>query len=176
MTISNLYANDNRSFEVTDPIIGFNIDAILDIRAYKQLFIQTGLKGVSKGAKLEYDYRDMNSRAFYLVAPIYAIYKIQLGSFENTINIGGGPYLAYGIAGKTSVKGESHSINTFGDTDVWNRFDAGIGIEAQFEMKKVLFFLGTEIGLTRAWDRKYMNNSDTYVRNNSTYLGIGFKF
>lgn len=180
MTISNLYANDDRSFEVADPLIGFNIDAILDIRAYKQFFIQTGLKGVLKGAQIDgvYDWSstrsDIDTRAFYLEVPIYAVYKIELGSFENTINVATGPYLAYGIAGNTSAGGVS--ISTFRDMDVWNRFDAGIGFETQFEMKKVLFFLGTEIGLTRAWDRKYMDDSDTYVRNSSTYLGVGFKF
>lgn len=180
MTVSNLYANNDRSLEVADPLIGFNIDAILDIRAYKQFFIQTGLKGVLKGAQIDgvYDWSstssDIDTRAFYLEVPIYAVYKIELGSFENTINVAAGPYLAYGIAGNTSAGGIS--ISTFGDMDVWNRFDAGIGFETQFEMKKVVFFLGTEIGLTRAWDKKYMDDSDTYVRNSSTYFGVGFKF
>lgn len=40
----------------------------------------------------------------------------------------GGPYLAYGVGGKTKIDGVSEKADTFGD-DGLKRFDAGLGLE-----------------------------------------------
>lgn len=185
MNISNLSAWDNHydNYDNATAKVGFNIGGIVDISLGKGLYLQPGLILTSKGAKIDridWDndgYMDAEMNAVYLQVPFYLGYKF---AFSNGYNLGvsAGPYFAYGIAGKTTLtqRGNRYELseNTFQNNGLWNRPDIGLGMETQFELKRVVFILGIDAGLAKAWNRQMLtHNMD--VRNNNVYLSVGFK-
>lgn len=184
MNISNLNAWDNEydSYDDATPKVGFNIGGIVDISLGKGLYLQPGLMLTSKGAKVdriarEDNYIDAKMNAVYLQLPLYVGYKF---TFSNGYNLGlsAGPYFAYGIAGKTTLTQRGYSgdlsENTFQDNGLWNRPDIGMGIEAQFELKRLVFLIGADAGFARVWKREMLTH-DVGVRNNNAYISVGFK-
>ena len=97
---------------------------------------QTGLNFISKGVKGNgvtdaWDVVDVTINQLYLELPLMAFF------FK------GGPYLAYGVGGKTKIDGVSEKADTFGD-DGLKRFDAGLGLGVAFEFGKIV--VGVETG------------------------------
>ena len=84
-----------------------------------------------------------------------------------------GPYIAYGIAGKTKadVAGLSEKVDTFGDDGLdLKPFDAGLGLGVGAEFGKIILDLGWDMGLT--------NIGDSYadVKTQNAYLSVGYRF
>ena len=86
-----------------------------------------------------------------------------------------GPYVAYGIGGKTSAG--NVEVDTFKDDaflDVLNGlkpFDAGIGLGVGAEFGSILLDLGWDMGLTN------LSRVSGYdVKTQNAYLSVGFKF
>ena len=182
LNISNLTAYYDGNTDNAKAKIGFNVGAIADINLKNSWYLQTGLLLTSKGAKIDdvsSDFNDATMNAMYLQVPLYVAYKIQLPNNSNTINLAFGPYFGYGIAGKTSLseRGSSLSIsdNTFQSDGLWNRPDAGIGFELQFEIERFIFIWGGEAGITKSWKREYLTEN-VRVTNRVSYLSAGFKF
>lgn len=138
----------------------------------RNFYFQPGLSFTAKGSKLSGSRVDMTMNALYLQVPIYFAYKLSMYSWENSLNIAMGPYVAYGVGGKITGNGV-YDINTFGDEGLANRPDVGFGMELQFEMPKVVFFSGFEGGFARVMKREYFSSS---FQNFNTYFGIGYKF
>ncbi|HVW12870.1 MAG TPA: porin family protein [Mucilaginibacter sp.] len=85
----------------------------------------------------------------YLEIPLYAIYQTRL----STGNIFGGlgPYLAYGIGGKTttSYNGRTDKMNSFDSAMGFKPFDAGLGLTAGYKLPNSFYFsLAYNLGLT----------------------------
>ena len=80
----------------------------------------------------------------------------------------GGPYLAYGVGGKTKIDGVSEKADTFGD-DGLKRFDAGLGLGVAFEFGKIV--VGVETGTSFT---KVASGASAY--NLSALATIGYKF
>ncbi|MBK5722647.1 PorT family protein [Dysgonomonas sp. Marseille-P4677] len=184
LNISNVTAWDNHydSYDNATPKIGFNLGGILDISLGKGIYLQPGLMLTSKGAKVDdVPIRDQTAdatmNAIYLQVPVYVGYKFAFSN-GNNIGVSAGPYFAYGVAGKTSFSERYYSgmtsIDTFNDSNLWNRPDAGIGIEVQFELKRIVFLMGGDIGLAKVWKRESLSH-DIYVSNSNTYFSIGYK-
>lgn len=110
--------------------------------------------------------------AYYLEVPIMAAYRVQLDDMNIVLNVG--PYLAYGIAGKTKAEGkvsgykESYEINTFGG-DALNRFDFGLGLGAAFEFGRIVAGIEGNFGLIDVID-------DASAKNMTAHITIGYKF
>lgn len=183
LNISNLTASGNGHSTNADPKVGFNIAGLADIQLSRSFYLQTGAMFSSKGAKVDDiavdggGYVDASMTAMYIQLPLYCVYKAELPNSYNKLNVAFGPYFAYGVAGKTSYSqgGMSVSDNTFQENGMWNRPDVGLGVEAQFEMEKVVFTLGSEFGLAKVWKREYLTEN-IHVRNNNVYLSVGYKF
>lgn len=183
INISNVRAtHDNVTFEGNEKV-GFNIGAIADIPLGKDFYLHPGLLFTTKGVKVDdilvedtYYKADMN--AMYIQIPLHVGYKMQLERWDNRFGMSLGPYLAYGIGGKTDYttkRGKaSIGIDTFGSDYMWNRFDVGIGFEIYFELKRLVFTTGAEAGFTRTWKKEYLTDNIN-PRNSNYYICVGYK-
>jgi hypothetical protein len=108
-------------------------------------------------------------------APVEVGFKIRLGNngwnFEPRLGL----YLAYGIAGKFDVDGES--VDTFGGK-ILKPFDAGIGVGFHFGNDKFDIGLRGETGLTdMKGDNLIFTGASNVTMNNSNFgIVAGFKF
>lgn len=133
---------------------------------------------------------DINGKIdqLYLEIPLMATITAPIGKKANII-IGFGPYLAAGVGGKCTASvdlGGGHSvsedINTFGSMSDGNlgfkRFDAGLALNLNFEIKRIIFGLDTRFGCF-----KFSRGTDTYgktytdkIRNYTGQFVVGYRF
>jgi hypothetical protein len=83
---------------------------------------QTGLNFISKGVKGNgvtdaWDVVDVTINQLYLELPLMVGARIHTASNFDLL-FKGGPYLAYGVGGKTKIDGVSEKADTFGDDDL----------------------------------------------------------
>ena len=106
-----------------------------------QFAISPMVEFVQKGSKLS----NIGSRENYLEALADVQYRYTLSN-EGTLYGGLGPFIAYGIGGKTGSG--AYEASTFGGTDGYKRFDAGLNIRAGYAFANSLQFeLGYDLGL-----------------------------
>lgn len=193
LNISNLTEYYDGESAKADAKVGFNIGGVADFTLSEKVnydwTLMTGLFLSSKGANInnmlvydgnDYAYIDIKSNAMYLQIPVYVGFKTALPKNpKNKIGVYLGPYFAYGIAGKTEFgqRGQrtAISIDTFDKDSFWNRPDIGLGMELTLELDRLVFLLGGEVGMARAWKSSALDR-DSSVRNNVSYLSVGYKF
>lgn len=184
LNVSYVGFSHNHNHSSSDPKLGFNIGAIVDIPVKDNFYVQTGAIFTSKGAKVdEIDVEGVGKigatmSAMYIQVPFYLTFKLNIHN-NNKFNIGFGPYFAYGVAGKNSFSTGNNNFdigdNAFGDNALWNRPDLGIGVEVQFEIDRIVFIFGADGSLVDAWKRDYLIEG-LKVKNNNVYVSFGFKF
>lgn len=129
-----------------------------------------------KGAKIEDGYMKVN--AWYLEMPIDAQFRFKVANSTN-ITLAAGPYIAYGLFGKTkmdeydaSYNGDGaaapSSQNTF-SSDMLKRFDGGLNFEVGAEFGKILVGAGYELGLTKL-------HSGSKIYNTNFSVNVGYRF
>lgn len=188
--------------------LGFNVGIAADYEFAPNMAIQSGLFFTTKGTKLasskvEQKIGDINisssssatSNAMYLQVPIHFAYKMDV-SPETRIVFHAGPYVAYGIGGKTKgnvdvkisgnvpqsikdavdkyVKDLNNSIkdyNTFDAKTGLKPFDAGLGLGVGAEFGSFVVDLGWDMGLLNLSRAK-----DGSVKTQNGYLSLGYKF
>jgi len=175
--------------------VGYQIGVTADYSFTRDWLIQTGLSFTVKGSKIDDFYAGKmiggdgrgtthTFNQLYLTLPIYAGYRIHVTDNFGVV-IGAGPYLGYGIGGKTKEKlheaifgdgSTERKFDTFGDADdidieQLKRFDFGLGLNVSAEFGKIVVGLGYEHGLLNiaAYD-------DMKYRNRSAALALGYKF
>ena len=167
--------------------IGYNAGVMVDYRINSNLYVMSGLEVTEKGAKREGMLSlgnlsldgNIKMNALYLQLPLHVGYKMPLIGSTNVV-IHAGPYLAYGIGGKTKMKGTGYAgeasmgIDTesdfFSDTG-HKHFDFGVGMGANVEFGKLLTGIGYDFGLLNI-----SQNSEMTLRNMNAYLFLGYKF
>ncbi|WP_029905257.1 porin family protein [Prevotella sp. 10(H)] len=184
MNLTNVSAwKNDHGFKSGKVIIGYNGGVITDIMlGNSDVYLQTGLTFTTKGAKvkklsLATDNVEAKMQAMYVQLPVYFTYKFHFPG-DTHFGFAMGPYVAYGVAGKTTytsfTDAKETKIDTFGDKGLWNRPDVGLGIELQVELPKFVFVVGSDTGLTKAWKREELRDN-LKIRNNSVYFTIGYK-
>ena len=173
LNMSNFYGD-----ELSDKNMktGFHIGVGADFEFAPNMAIQSGLLFTSKGAKYTTDLvsTELNANANFLQLPLHFAYKIDVMPGTRVV-LHAGPYVAYGIGGKTSAG--NIEVDTFKDDaflDVLNGlkpFDAGIGLGVGAEFGSILLDLGWDMGLTNI---SRINNAD--VKTQNAYLSVGYKF
>lgn len=173
LNMSNFYGD-----ELSDKNMktGFHIGVGADFEFAPNMAIQSGLLFTSKGAKYTTDLvsTELNANANFLQLPLHFAYKIDVMPGTRVV-LHAGPYVAYGIGGKTSAG--NIEVDTFKDDaflDVLNGlkpFDAGIGLGVGAEFGSILLDLGWDMGLTNL---SRVNGYD--VKTQNAYLSVGFKF
>lgn len=126
---------------------------------------QTGLNFISKGAKINsgWDAIDVTVNQLYLELPLMVGARIHTASNFDLL-FKGGPYLAYGVGGKTD------DVDTFGNDGLdLKRFDAGLGLGVAFEFNKIVVGVETGTSFTKVL-------SDVGAYNLSALATIGYKF
>ena len=126
---------------------------------------QTGLNFISKGVKGNgvtdaWDVVDVTINQLYLELPLMVGARIHTASNFDLL-FKGGPYLAYGVGGKTKIDGVSEKADTFGD-DGLKRFDAGLGLGVAFEFGKIV--VGVETGTSFTKGEFYQFNLSSCIR------------
>lgn len=161
--------------------------------------LQPSLNFVSKGAKE--DGKDLGKATvnmLYLELPVMLSARLHLTKTSNLV-ISGGPYVAYGVGGKTSVDvwlsipsstgfqkvHQKYKLNTFGSMTDGNmgckRFDAGIGLGIAYEYRRIVVGLEGQLGLVKIHDGfseliDMKELEDNALKNLSAFVTVGYKF
>lgn len=190
MNVSNMSESDDHYWATGDAKIGYNIGTAVYFPIGKGMYVHTGLGLTSKGAEFDsfdYDFDNVDifrtklkMNAVYLQMPLYFGYKLDFSKFgkgwDNKLGVSAGPYVGYGIFGKTKLDSRHGSIDDELDTfDLLNRLEIGLGVEATFELKQLVFFMGTDVSLTNVMKSKYRYD-DEHISHNNFYFGIGYSF
>ncbi len=152
--------------------IGFNVGVTLDYTLTSDLYLLTGLELSTKGCKEDVGLsKDATSNLMYLQLPIHLGYKLAVTDATKMV-FHAGPYLAYGIGGKTKISesGVEVSVNSFGSNRL-KRFDFGVGLGVGAEFGKIGVGLGYDFGLVNIVDVDNVSN-----KNANAYLTVGYKF
>lgn len=116
---------------------------------------------VSKGGRVKLNENEpVTIEANYLEVPIDFVYHYKTGK-ESCFDFMAGPYLSYGIGGKTA------GVKTFRDHDGLERMDGGINLGLGYEYKMMLVNAGCDLGL-----RKVSGDSP---KNLAFFLSFGIK-
>lgn len=105
---------------------------------------QTGLFFQSKGAKIE----SIKMTANYLEIPLYAAFNAKLNDKGTGLVFNAGPYLAYGVSGKTKADNLGE-MDTFDDKTGLERFEAGLGFGAGVKFDTFTISVQYQFGLTK---------------------------
>lgn len=164
------------SLQLQDPFIpknrtkpGLNLGATATYYLQSNLFLQSGLSLTSKGMRLTGNSSlafgdqlllpgreaSLISQQWYLQAPLYLGYAVPLRPTTKLI-LNAGPYLAYGLFGKTQLTGDiiygdmidysTWDEPTFGDRGL-QRIDVGLGMGVGLEMGRATIGITYELGL-----------------------------
>ena len=169
--MSNWYGDDT---DGTDAKFAYKVGIGLEVPfANTNIWsFQTGLNFISKGVKGDgvtdaWDVVDVTINQLYLELPLMVGARIHTASNFDLL-FKGGPYLAYGVGGKTKIDGVSEKADTFGD-DGLKRFDAGLGLGVAFEFGNIVVGVETGTSFTKV-------ASGVSAHNLSALATIGYKF
>lgn len=174
----------------SNPLFNTKVGVGLDVPLTGLVSFQTGLAWVSKGASLDVDLTgadlemgseigvvDAHVNQNYFEMPLLAAFHVGTASnFDMVFTVG--PYLAYGVNGKTSVDVDdlSVSVNSFGDSEVLrqkieglNRFDAGLQAGVALDFAKWTVGLDGGFGLCKIASGKSPKNL-------AFFFTAGYKF
>lgn len=133
--------------------------------------LYSGLNIQQKGAKASEQGYELSCNMMYLELPVMVGARIITNNGFDLV-FKAGPYLAYGVGGKTKVtEGNVEvSIDTFGDNGAgMNRFDTGLKGAILFEMDKIALGVEASRGLV-----KMMDGNKVYHMN--VLLSTGYRF
>lgn len=171
-----------------DLILGYHAGINVQIPMVPEFYFQPGLLFSTKGAKNSTGSLTSTYKLSYIELPLNFVYKAALGNGYFMLGIG--PYVAYGIGGKTTYEGGPVSLETditfkktveVGDPiDVtyFKSFDAGGNIFAGYELAGGLFFqLNTQLGMLNInpEDKRFPDNKSA-VKNTGYGLSLGYRF
>jgi hypothetical protein len=160
----------------SDIIVGLRAGITADLQLADEFYIGTGLLYAGKGGKNK-DNDNYKATLSYLQIPINFLFKPEVGSGK--LNLGAGPYVAYGLGGKYKgdIGNATIEYKAFDDESgdlKLKRFDAGVGVVAGYEMNSGLYLgLNADLGLVNAYDK---TDNDRSFKNTSFGVSLGYKF
>jgi len=193
VNFQNINGKDENGDKLENDILtGFNIGVNAEIPVGVDFYFQPGLLYTIKGAKNEDVIlgQSFNTtlKISYLELPLNFLYKPMFG--KGHLLLGFGPYVAFGIGGKSTYEGGGSSLSekikfqkTVKSSDpddvVYIRpMDAGANMLVGYEFgKKVSFQLNTQLGLTKI-NPEYEGANDDKASAKNTGFGfsLGFRF
>ena len=166
------YIGDNSDHSKFKP--GVRLGVGMEYQFTDIISLQPSLFFSQKGAKYSEGYEgivdadaDVKINQLYLELPLMVGARIHTASNFDLL-FKGGPYLAYGVGGKTKIDGVSEKADTFGD-DGLKRFDAGLGLGVAFEFGNIVVGVETGTSFTKV-------ASGVSAHNLSALATIGYKF
>lgn len=159
-----------------DMILGYHAGVNLQIPIAPEFYFQPGLLYSLKGAKNTYTFLGEDyvstTKINYIELPLNLVYKALLG--KGYVMLGFGPYMAYGIGGKSKLEGGSVTI----EEDLnFKKFDAGANIFAGYEMSSGMFLqLDTQFGMLNINPESTDANDKSTTKNTGFGLSLGYRF
>jgi hypothetical protein len=151
-------------------ILGFHVGPIAEFELQESLFFNTGLLFSIKGAKMDYGNENATTSLNYLEVPLNVAYKFS-GGEKSKVFIQAGPYLGYGLSGKSKYGDESEDIN-FKDDGI-KRFDFGLGFGLGIELGSIVPSVSYQFGLSNLNDD---SEDEMTVKNNVFQISIAYMF
>lgn len=168
----------------------FHAGAFVDIPIARDFFVQPGLFFATKGAKSENDLLGLNSsieyNVSYLELPVSLLYKSRLG--KGFLLLGFGPYVGYGIGGKSKYTVNSASFEEkikfeqeyegMEGLYTFKPLDFGANLFFGYQLFSGLSFqLNTQLGLAEVFpENKVVSNDETSFKHTGFGLSIGYSF
>lgn len=171
--------------------VGYQIGITAEYPIAEDIYLQSGLSVISKGAKWEYDENQVEGGTtitnrieadmaqMYIQLPVFIAYKIYFTDDGKRFALKVGPYFAYGVGGKTTyekfapqsenIPPVSNEIDTFGDNG-FKKFDAGVACGIDMELNKIVVGLGYEAGLLN------LQRRDGSFRTRGATITLGYLF
>lgn len=158
VNLANVSIAGNGEVDDANQLTSFQVGFLGDLSIGEVFAIQPGLLFTGKGSKLQtgnpgdLTYYKSTVNPYYIELPVNAVFKFPLTPKTTSLFVGGGPYIAMGIAGKRKIEGQVSGIafnskeNIRFSNDDPSTFDfeegAGMGI-----MKRFDYGLNATIGL-----------------------------
>ena len=165
---------------ITSFKIGAKTEYLLPMTKASHFMLTSGLFLTEKGGKVD-DVVDLRLNAFYLEIPLHVGYKQRLSSSFNLL-AEFGPYVAYGLFGKTTQEaypnqdGGITAREKYDTFDALKRFDMGLGLKFGIEYDDCWqLSWGFDFGLMKAV-KEINGNSISKGQNFNTYLSLGYMF
>jgi hypothetical protein len=202
INLANISVTDNGRVDQANQLTSFQVGVLTEIGlAGTYLTLQPGIVYTGKGSKVQrgttgqagYFKQTFNPR--YIEVPLNLLFKAPLGTTSRFF-IGGGPYAAMGVGGRTTTEGTRAIVGnynferaiTYSNDDpttfsqeegtglgVIRRFDYGVNGVAGIEGKNMI--LGVNYGLGMAKLQSGTNNNqDNNNKHRVLSFTLGFKF
>jgi hypothetical protein len=150
---------------------GFVVGVTLDAPLASDVYLLTGLELSQKGAKQELLGIKASTSPLYIQLPVKVGYKIEIADGTYFVPQAG-PYVAYGVGGKSSIAGIK--TDAFGDDGTFKNFDFGLGVGFGLDLDHFNLTIGYDIGLTNiAKDIPLIKYSE---KNGNLFVTLGYKF
>jgi hypothetical protein len=169
-------------------VLRFHAGVQANIPVAPEFYFQPGLLFTTKGAKTNsFLNSDAEFTINYLELPLSFLYRPLLGTGH--FMLGFGPYVAYGLSGKTDINvvgisgkrdikfaNEYTGVLPYGE--YFKRMDYGANLFFGYELQNGFFVqLNTQLGLAKINAKNNTNpNADTALRNTGFGLSIGYMF
>lgn len=182
----------NGDKQTNNLVTRYNVGANVEIPVATDFYIQPGLLFTTKGASGDRDYlgqeADITTTLSYLEVPVNFLYKPALGSGK--LLLGFGPYVAFGLGGKTTVEGAGQKKdfdvkfqNTVSATDpkdqtYYRKIDAGANLLFGYEFSnRISAQLNAQLGLAKINpDYEYLSGDKSSWKNTGFGLSVGYRF
>ena len=190
VSLQNLNGKDMSGNKLeNDMIVGYQAGVNIQIPVAPQFYFQPGLLFSTKGAKNTRDLISNTYKLSYIELPLNFVYKALVGN--GYFMIGFGPYVAYGIGGKSIYESGSVTLETdiefkktveSGDpltTTYVKPFDAGANLFFGYELAGGLFLqMNTQLGLINInpEDKRISGDDKSTLKNTGYGLSLGYRF
>lgn len=170
LNLSNYYGGDS---DGSKTLVGGRFGFGIEYQFNDLVSLQPTLYLSHKGVKYGQDAANVKVHEWYLDMPIDVQLRFNVADNTN-LTVAAGPYLAYGIFGKTKGTGSFYGEKITGDTDTFGdngirRFDCGLNFELGLEFGQFLVGGSYELGLNKL-------TSDVKCYNSNFSINVGYKF
>lgn len=190
VNLANISVNNDGDVEDANMLTSFQVGVLGDFPLASIVHLQTGLVFTGKGAKVQRAqpgsafYYKATTNPYYIEVPANLLLKLPLGS-GSSFNVGAGPYVAVGIAGKQnletaaftserSIRFSNDDPTTFNEEEgtgfgVLKRFDYGMNGTVGIEGKSIVLSANYGLGLA-----KLQSGSNSSADNNNKHRVLSF--
>jgi hypothetical protein len=179
LNMANASVNFGGEKLTSDGIMGFHVGGILEMELTKEVYFQPGLLISQKGYELS-DF-DASMKPIFIEIPLNIGFRYHQKREDWGIFAQAGPFIGYGVAGKTEVGGESESIKFGSDegdgitteSDDLKPLDFGINAGLGFEYNNLFATLTYGLGFANLTPG---GDGDNGVKFNTIGISLGYKF
>ncbi|MCE3282228.1 MAG: PorT family protein [Chitinophagaceae bacterium] len=198
LNLANISTTTDGRVDEANMLTTFHAGMIADLPVGDAFSFQLGLLLNGKGSKTEIyttsnlndNYYKVKTNPIYLELPANFVFKVPFGN-DSRLYFGAGPYVAMGIAGKTSGEQKLLGITSSYEKDILfnnddpatsgqedasvnklRRFDYGANGLAGFESGKIMIGVNYGMGLAKIGSNEANNNDQNKHRVWSISLGV----